>query len=61
MDRRAAGTGFSARAPVITANSNRPRTAAIRRFIVAGIAPRVAPSRTTACPAVLTGRCCQSR
>jgi hypothetical protein len=43
VDRRAAGTGFSARTPVITANSNRPRTAAIHRFIVAGIAPHPAP------------------
>ncbi|HEV2257032.1 MAG TPA: hypothetical protein VGS06_28190 [Streptosporangiaceae bacterium] len=48
VDRRAAGTGFSARTPVITTNSNSPRTAAIRRFIVAGAAPRPAPSRTTA-------------
>jgi len=34
----AQSTAFSARAPVITANSNKPRTAAIRRFMMAGIA-----------------------
>ena len=38
--RRAAGTGLSARAPTITRCSNRPRTAAMRRFIVAGAGPR---------------------
>lgn len=48
------------RRPLITACSNRPRTAAIRRFIVAGAAPRRADSRTTRRPAV-AGCCCQSR
>lgn len=49
-DRRAAGTGDSVRSPVITAYSNKPLTAAIRRFIVAGAAPRRRSIRTTTPP-----------
>src|SRR5664280_1977578 len=40
VERRAAGTGLSARKPLITAYSNSPRTAPTRRFIDAGAAPR---------------------
>ena len=61
LDRRAAGTGLTSRTPLITANSNRPRTAAIRRFIVDGAAPRCSAGRTTRLPAVPAGRCCQAR
>jgi hypothetical protein len=53
--RRGEGTGLVATTPVITANSNRPLTAQIRRFIVAGAAPRHSASRTTVEPAVDLG------
>ena len=58
--RRADGTGLSARIPAMTANSNNARTAAIRRFIVAGAGPRQAASGTTRTPRIDLGRC-QSR
>ena len=41
--------------PVITANSKSPRTAAMRRFCVAGAAPRRSDNRTTVEPAVRLG------
>jgi hypothetical protein len=46
-ERRATGTGQSSRAPEITANSNRPRTAAIRWFIVDAATPRPDRRATT--------------
>ena len=47
VERRAAGTGFCAHTPATTAYSNNPRTAAIRRFIVAEAAPVRLESFTT--------------
>ena len=46
-DRRADGTGLWSHAPVITANSNSPRNAAIRWFIVDAAAPRPVRRSTT--------------
>ena len=46
-DRPADGTGLRSHAPVTTANSNKPRKAAIRWFIVAGDAPRPRRMLTT--------------
>ena len=43
-------TGLVVTTPVITANSNSPRTAAMRRFCVAGAAPRRSDNRTTVEP-----------
>lgn len=61
VERRAAGTGLSARAPETTAYSNNPRTAAMRRFIVAGAGPRRADRRTTFWPTLLAALACQSK
>jgi hypothetical protein len=55
------GGSTSLRAPASTAYSNSPRTAAIRRFIVAGAAPRRSRSATTTRPGVPgRGADCQS-
>ena len=59
--RRAAGTGLSERTPVCSAYSNNARTAAIRRFMVAGAAPRRSERRTTLAPAVDLVSACHSR
>jgi hypothetical protein len=60
--RRGAGTGLVEHIPVVTAYSHSPRTAAIRRFIVAGAAPRRSASWTTVEPAgVGVDRACQSK
>lgn len=59
--RRAAGTELVITTPVITANSNCPRTAVIRQFCVAGAAPRRSDERTNIEPAARLGRACQSR
>jgi hypothetical protein len=61
LERRAAGTGFWLRTPVVTANSNSPRTAAMRRFSVAGAGPRRSASRMTFAPALGLGWACQAR
>ncbi len=57
--RRAAGTGFDRRSPHITRYSNNPRTAATRRFIVAG-AGRLGRNGTTF-PVSLTDAVCHAR
>jgi len=54
--------GFLDRTPVVTAYSNSPRTAAIRRLIVDGASPCLSANRTTADPGDdCRRRACQSR
>jgi hypothetical protein len=49
------------RTPAITAYSNNPRTAAIRRFIVAGAGPRRSVRRTTFSFSLRLDFACQSK